>query len=222
LVDGDPKKALALIFGEGRFQLDVTSGNAVSGLFDMGNGYVLDVLGEVRPSANGSPYQLFMSGAGRSGTPTEGWLYEYLAYPGPTWPQGQDQVPSILGTVLRTLPHNGEPAGVTASFVLVSGQVGALAPSQMSGVDQVAVPSYAQAIRPKFRPGDVNCMARRGVNLADPAWMCDAAGNDAFPDHANARRVFDALSAGEMPPDAPWPQDWLSQYQGWMAGGFQA
>jgi hypothetical protein len=31
-----------------------------------------------------------------------------------------DQVPSIVGTIVRAKPHNGEPAGVTASFIAVA------------------------------------------------------------------------------------------------------
>jgi hypothetical protein len=83
-----------------------------------------------------------------------------------------------------------------------------------------AAPSFAADIRPKFRPGDINCMARKGVALSDPSWMCDAAGGDGYADHANARRVFDQLSQGLMPPDQAWSDDWVAAYGAWMSGGF--
>jgi|EndMetStandDraft_5_1072996.scaffolds.fasta_scaffold752202_2 hypothetical protein len=82
--------------------------------------------------------------------------------------------------------------------------------------------TYEHDIRPKFRTRDINCMTPRGYPIGDAQWMCDpAAGND-FADHGNARLVFSVLSAGQMPPDGTWSQDWLDTYQAWMAGGFQA
>jgi hypothetical protein len=80
--------------------------------------------------------------------------------------------------------------------------------------------SFAADIRPKFRPRDVNCMARRHINLSNTTWMCDATGNDDYHDHANARRVFAALTQGAMPPDDAWSQAWLSSYKSWMETGF--
>jgi hypothetical protein len=80
--------------------------------------------------------------------------------------------------------------------------------------------TFSLDIRPKFRSGDVTCMERSGVNLDDAAWMCDPAGGSGYADHANARRVFGALSKGIMPPDAAWSQEWLATFQTWMDSGF--
>jgi len=80
---------------------------------------------------------------------------------------------------------------------------------------------YAQDIRPKFRANDIACMARKNVKLDEPQWMCDPAGGRGFDDHANARRVFAALSAGFMPPDGAWPPDWVDAYRDWMNQGFE-
>jgi hypothetical protein len=44
----------------------------------------------------------------------------------------------------------------------------------------------------------------------------------AIPTHGNARRVYAELHRGAMPPGNKWPQDWLDEYQNWMAGGFQS
>lgn len=55
----------------------------------------------------------------------EEWIYDYLGFVVPAWPNGQDQVPAIVGTIVRTIPHSGSapgtvaPAGVTASWVAV-------------------------------------------------------------------------------------------------------
>jgi hypothetical protein len=82
-------------------------------------------------------------------------------------------------------------------------------------------PSYDADIKPKFRPQDISCMARHHISLGNAAWMCDPAPGAGFDDHANARRVFAALSAGTMPPDGAWQPDWLTTFQNWMDAGFQ-
>jgi len=89
------------------------------------------------------------------------------------------------------------------------------------GAGDPTVGSYARDIKPKFRPSDVACMARRHIKLGDATWMCDPAAAFDFADHGNARHVYDYLSSQQMPPDAPWPQDWLDTYQNWINTGFQ-
>lgn len=72
--------------------------------------------------------------------------------------------------------------------------------------------SFATDIRPLFREGDIKCMKRAGVKLDDPAWMC-------VP--ANAQHVYAAVSAGKMPPDAPWPADRVALFisrRSWRVG----
>jgi len=117
LVAGDPNKALALIFGEGVFTL-AQEAHAVHGKFTMSSDYVLDLRGELI-DANGTT-KLKLAGKGRPGTPTAGWEYDYQAFLCPTWPTSVNQVPAFVGTVLRAVPHNGAPAGVTASFILLA------------------------------------------------------------------------------------------------------
>ena len=88
--------------------------------------------------------------------------------------------------------------------------------------DSAAVSAtYTADIRPKFRPGDIACMAKAKVQLDDAHWMCDPGAAFGFPDHGNARKVFEVLAARTMPPDGPWPQAWLDVFQAWMAGGFR-
>ena len=82
--------------------------------------------------------------------------------------------------------------------------------------------SYATDISPKFRANDIACMRGFGVPLADAGWMCSAAAAYGFPDHGNARHVFDYLKSRRMPPGAPWPDDWIAAYQEWMDAGFNA
>jgi hypothetical protein len=64
---------------------------------------------------------------GRGVVSGEEWIYDYLGYVNPPWPNGINQVPSIVGTIVRTIPHSSgsgkkslvNPAGVTASWIAV-------------------------------------------------------------------------------------------------------
>jgi hypothetical protein len=80
--------------------------------------------------------------------------------------------------------------------------------------------SFAEDILPLFKPGDIGCMAPRGVLLGSADWMCDPAAGDQYPDHDHARRVHAALSTGIMPPGRPWPQSSIDLFESWMADGF--
>jgi hypothetical protein len=73
--------------------------------------------------------------------------------------------------------------------------------------------TFAADIRPLFRDGDIKCMRKGGVKLDDAAWMC-------VP--ANAKLVYDSVSAGTMPPDAPWAADRVSLFKSWMDAGCPA
>jgi len=70
--------------------------------------------------------------------------------------------------------------------------------------------SYAKDIRPLFREGDVRCMKPAGIALDDAGWMC--VGGEC------GAGVW-AVSAGKMPPDAPWPKSGSRcSRRGWMQG----
>jgi hypothetical protein len=112
------KKAYDLILGEGVFQLAVSAHGAITGPFDMGGGYLMDMTGTVSRPPH-APVQIEMRGTGRAGTPTAGWIYDYRGFVVPAWPHGVKQVEAIVGTTIRAVPHNGEPAGVTASIIMV-------------------------------------------------------------------------------------------------------
>ena len=117
-VGGDPQKALDDLFGEGVFSLATPTPDTVTGTFDMGSGLVLDLHGQIS-AGTGGLVTVQMAGLGRPRTGTDGWEYDYYAWPTYIWPAGVNQVPSLVGTVLRAKPHNGGKAGVTASFIAV-------------------------------------------------------------------------------------------------------
>ena len=117
-VGGDPQRAVKNIFGEGVFTLATPTPAALTGTLDMGGGFVLDLSGKISTPAGG-PTTVQMAGLGRAGTGTDGWEYDYYGWPAYMWPAGVNQVPSLIGTVLRAKPHDGGAAGVTASFIAV-------------------------------------------------------------------------------------------------------
>jgi hypothetical protein len=61
---------------------------------------------------------------GRGLVAGEEWVYDYLGFVVPAWPNGIDQVPAMTGTIVRTVPHASgtggvAPAGVVCSWIAV-------------------------------------------------------------------------------------------------------
>lgn len=120
-VDGDPQKALGLFFAEAEFRFEAISNTTFKGVIDWGSGG-LDLSGEIRPGNADTPVAFEIVGVGRPGSQTDGWEYDYngcLAY---EWPAGVKQVPALVGSLMRAKPHNGAPAGYSASFIAVRKQ----------------------------------------------------------------------------------------------------
>jgi len=111
-------KALGLIFGEGIMTFNPPSGNGVTGNLDMGGGYVLDLKGTMQTTSAGD-ITVELYGTGRANTPTTNWEYDYRATTTSKWPTGINQIPTLVGTVIRAKPHDGGAAGVVASFVAI-------------------------------------------------------------------------------------------------------
>jgi hypothetical protein len=118
LVGGDPQAALALIFGEGVFDFEPGEEEGrFKGTLGFSSDYALTLQGEILP---GDRTGFSIIGLGIAGTPTAGWRYDYRGAAGYTWPDGVDQVPSLLGIVIRVNAHGpSSPAGYTASFIAV-------------------------------------------------------------------------------------------------------
>jgi hypothetical protein len=118
LVGNDQQEALALIFGEGVFELRQSGDGRVEGGLGMEAGYALRITGLAGMKGNGMDFTL--TGEGLDGTATAGWRYDYRGVVGYMWPNAVDQVPSLLGTVVRVKAHGPDaPAGYTASFIAV-------------------------------------------------------------------------------------------------------
>jgi hypothetical protein len=119
-ISGDPQRAADAIFGEGVLTFATPTPDALTGTFDMGDGLVLDLTGKIATAPDGGA-TIEIAGIGRAGTATAGWEYDYHGSPAYMWPAGINQVPSLVGSVLRAKPHSGgqAKAGVTASFIAV-------------------------------------------------------------------------------------------------------
>ena len=114
------KAANDLLFGEGTPAIVEKSETELAGTIG-GPGWSLDLRGSF---GYGSPMQVRFQGKGVVGG--EEWIYDYIGWLVPVWPNSTDrlEVPAIVGSVVRTIPHSGDggstnPAGVVASFYAV-------------------------------------------------------------------------------------------------------
>ena len=117
-VGSDPQKALALIFAEAEFTFEAVSDTKFKGVIDWGSGG-LDLSGTIEHGSPDMPVAFAIKGLGRPGSQTNGWEYDYNGCVAYKWPDGVGQVRALVGSLVRAKPHNGEPAGYTASFVAV-------------------------------------------------------------------------------------------------------
>jgi hypothetical protein len=120
LNDPDVSKAFNdLEFGRGTIVIEEAPMQTLKGTIG-GPGWSLALAGA---RAYGNPMHVRFQGVGRVNG--EKWIYDYGGYLVPGWPNGVDQIPAIVGSVVRTIPHSGSqpgtvrPAGVVCSFYAV-------------------------------------------------------------------------------------------------------
>ena len=104
-----------LEFSQGTIRLDEAPMDTLTGRI-FGPGWGLDLTGSI---AWGNPYTVNFQGKGVVGG--NEWIYAYLGYYVPRWPNGVNQVPAMVGSIVRVIPHPGSdggihPAGVVASW----------------------------------------------------------------------------------------------------------
>lgn len=104
-----------LLFGMGTLMLKNAGSGKLAGTLG-GTGWSLDLAGAV---TEGDPVKLRWQGQGLIGG--ENWVYDYLGYVVPSWPNGIDQKDAIVGSIIRTVPHSGgtAKAGLVASWYAV-------------------------------------------------------------------------------------------------------
>jgi hypothetical protein len=105
-------------FGRGTITID----DAPMGVFQGrigGPGWSLALNGSIN---YGDPYSVRFQGKGVVGG--EEWIYDYIGYAIKPWPNGNNQVPAMTGSIVRTIPHSSgsggtSPAGVVCSWIAV-------------------------------------------------------------------------------------------------------
>lgn len=122
LNDPDGSKAFNdLEFGEGTLVITEESTATLGGTIG-GPGWSLNLHGSF---GYGSPMQVRFQGKGL--VDGEEWIYDYIGWLVPTWPNSNSTLErkSIVGSIVRTVPHSGSdpgpvhPAGVVASWYAV-------------------------------------------------------------------------------------------------------
>lgn len=108
-----------LEFGRGTITLNEDAMQLLSGTIG-GPGWSLTLKGS---REYGTPMRVRFQGTGIVNG--EQWIYDYEGYLVAHWPNGVQQRPAMVGSVIRTIPHSGSepgtvaPAGVVASFYAV-------------------------------------------------------------------------------------------------------
>jgi hypothetical protein len=107
-----------LEFGRGNLKIETTPNGILTGkIYD--TGWELNLKGSCQ---YGSPATRWFQGTGIVNGSL--WIYDYLCYVIPHIPNGVKQVPALVGSVTRAIPHpDGQggtsPAGVVCSFYAV-------------------------------------------------------------------------------------------------------
>lgn len=110
----------SLEFGRGNIRIDQAPMQTFKGLI-YGDDWQLTLKGSI---TYGNPFTLSFQGKGIVGGAE--WIYDYIGYLAREWPNGVDQRPAIVGSIVRTIPHptgpNGQstaPAGFVAQWIAV-------------------------------------------------------------------------------------------------------
>jgi hypothetical protein len=106
-----------LAFAEAELVIDAFAPGSFSGRLILGPGVEMALVGA---SSFGNPFTIRFQG--RGDTPAaEELVYDYVGYLAPVWPNGVDQRPAIVGSIVRTEPHSDGQAepGFVASWIAV-------------------------------------------------------------------------------------------------------
>ena len=96
-----------LEFGAGTIVIEEAPMQLLKGTIG-GPGWSLDLKGSRQ---YGTPMRVRFQGKGVING--EEWIYDYEGYLVPAWPNGVQQVPAMIGSIVRTVPHSGsEPKGL--------------------------------------------------------------------------------------------------------------
>lgn len=132
-----PADEVLLAVGDLRLEIECADDTSTTGPDDTDAGLDIDCsevsgqlsFGELDLTVSGTatsrnPPTIRFRATGIADTFTAGWIYDFLGYRTPSWPKGEAQRPAIVGTLIRTVEHEGgggeiRPAGYTLSFIAV-------------------------------------------------------------------------------------------------------
>jgi hypothetical protein len=104
-----------LAFGRGELVIDDFAPGTFSGriIFSDTNQFKLS-----GASSFGNPYTVRFRAVGDASA-SQGHIYDLIGYLVPIWPNGIDQRTVMVGSIVRTVPHNGDTrkAGFVASWI---------------------------------------------------------------------------------------------------------
>ncbi len=120
-LDNNPDLSVSfndLEFGKGTIRIDPSPMNELQGLI-FGPGWQLDLKGSTN---YGNPFTVRFQGKGL--IDGNEWIYDYVGYVVLPWPNGVNQPNTMVGSIVRAIPHPGSdgglhPAGVVASWYAV-------------------------------------------------------------------------------------------------------
>jgi hypothetical protein len=101
-----------LEFGRGNIEIKAAPMGVFKGRI-FGPGWELQLSGSIN---YGNPYTVRFQGRGVVGG--EEWVYDYIGYLSPPWPNGIDQRPALAGSIVRTIPHSSGNGGVAPAGVV--------------------------------------------------------------------------------------------------------
>jgi hypothetical protein len=97
-----------LVYGEGDLIVEESPMGAFAGHLRLGSDYELDLRGF---TSYGLPFIARIQGVGTRGSKAEGWIYDYMAFVVPKWPNGVEQRPARSDPTSGQCPTTGAPRG---------------------------------------------------------------------------------------------------------------
>ncbi len=106
-----------LRFGVGIMTIESIENGDLKGSLDFGPTFQMALTGKIN---DGQIVHLMIHGIGISRSNRD-WAYDYESHLSLKWPNGVNQRPTLLGSVIRSAPHSGgtAQAGFVASWVAV-------------------------------------------------------------------------------------------------------
>jgi hypothetical protein len=107
----------ALEFGRGELIIEHLAPEIFAGRLSFGDTYQFRLIGS---SNFGFPCSVRFQGIGDT-RDSFGQVYDYVGFFAPMWSNGADQRPALVGSVVRTVSHNGDraKAGIVGSWIAI-------------------------------------------------------------------------------------------------------